>query len=396
MITDLFTNGSYWQSGAAVSPPPFWTEEAGFYFATDSAAVGDSHMVFVGDYTILPGTYTLNLQVTSNSLEQELFCIIQYSIGVNGFTLPFSLSDAYASATEIEFTLPAGVTLFSVHVYKKTGASTYGPPSYMASVLTPPDVMNGPALLNGGSSDYNRSLCYDSPVDYDNGRFVDPRAQTLAELRTRLLVRLGYAAQAASPPPGMASLLSDFLNSANLELYERYPVMRLQRWWTWQTAPGRRFYDVLVDCTDYLDVRHITQAWLQDDMAWFPLVAGISPALYNQVFLSLPQYYELRDTIELWPVPDKATYLVHFKGNAGPSLLTLDSDTTAVDAHAVFLHALAAAKAHYGQPDATRYDRQLEIYIGRLNAGAHYTKRYIPGESPAVGLPLPIRQVPGG
>lgn len=395
MISDLFQNGSHWESSLAVSPPPFWAEESGFYFATNASAVGDAHMVFAGDYALLPGTYRVSVQVTANPLPEDLYFVVQYSIGVNGFTVPFSLTEAYASAAEIEFTLPEGVTLFAVFVYKKSGV-VYTAPAYMGATLTPSDPLNAPMALNGGSSDYNRSLCYDSPVDYDNGRFTDPRAQTLAELKTRLLVRLGYSAQAANPPPGMTELLGDFINSANLELYERYPIMRLQRWWTWQTQPGQRFYDVPVDCADYLDVRHVSQAWLQDDQAWSPLVAGISPALYNETAQSLPQYYELRASIELWPAPDKATYLVHLKGQAGASIMVNDADMTAVDSHAVFLHALAAAKAHYLQQDAQRYDRQLEIYIGMLNAGSHYTKRYIPGESPQVGLPLPIRQVPGG
>lgn len=393
-VSGLFSRGDLWTDGA-VSPPAGFTEDVGFSLNTDSAGTGVRKITFVGAYTELPGTYTVAIHINSNPISnQPLYLVLRWFLGPEVITA-FSLGTEPGLYT-FQFTVPASAVAFSVEVAKLSAGSYVAPLSVSSLVEAFPPGLNQPILVNGGSSDYDRALCYNAPVDYDSGRFVDPRTQTLTELRTRLLVRLGYAAQAASPPPGMESLLNDFINSANLELFERYPVMRLERWWTWQTQPGQRFYDVPIDCTDYLDLRHVTQAWLQDDEAWFPLVGGISPALYNQTAFSLPQYYELSEAIELWPIPDKATYLVHLKGQAGPSLLTADTDTTAVDSHAVFLHALAAAKAHYSQPDAGRYDRQLEIYIGRLNAGSHFTKRYVPGESPMVGLPLPIRQVPGG
>lgn len=393
-VTDLFARGDLWNDGVT-SPPPTFTEETGFVLSTTSAGVGTRKINFIGSYLELPGTYTVALHVNDNPISgQALYLVLRWFVGPEVVTA-FSLGTAPGLYT-FQFTVPSGASSFSVEIAKLSAGVYVAPLSVSSLVQALPPDLNQPTLLNGGSSDYSRQLCYNSPVDYNNGRFVDPRSQTLAEIRHRILVRLGYSAQASSPPPGMADLLTDFINSANLELFERYPVMRLTRWWTWQTQPGQRFYDVPIDCEDYLDLRHITQAWLQDDQAWFPLVAGISPALFNQTLNSLPQYYEVRDNIELWPVPDKSTYLLHLEGEAGPSLMADDADTPAVDAHAVFLHALAASKAHYLQGDATRYDRQLEIYIGRLTAGSHYTKRYIPGESPLVGLPLPIRQVPGG
>lgn len=393
MIANLFQDGNNWRSAALVSPPPFFTEEFGYSFSTDSAAVGDTQIQFIGDFTLLPGDYTATVSVTSNPLEQSLFMVLVMDVAP--FTIILPMGTELGAYTQT-FTIPTGVTMLSFFVQKQNGL-VYTNPNYLGAVLQPiPAGFDQPVLVNGGNSDYNRDLCYNAPVDYDSGRFVDPRAQTLAQLRTRIIVRLGYSAQSASPPPGMAQLVDDFLNDANQQLFERYPVMRLSRWWTWQTEVGQRYYDVPIDCTDFLDLRHVEGAWLQDDEAWFPLVAGINPLLFNQVMLSLPQYYELRSTIELWPVPDKATYRVHLKGQAGVTPMVADDDFPAVDSEAVFLHALANAKSHYGQPDAARYDRQLEIYIGRLTAGSHYSKRYIPGESPAVGIPLPIRQVPGG
>lgn len=251
---------------------------------------------------------------------------------------------------------------------------------------------NGPIIVNGGSADYNRPICYNAPVSYDTGEFVDPRSQNLAALRKRLLIRLGYAAQSANPPPGMVDLLNDFLQSANLELYERYKMMQRVLWFGWQTVVGQRFYDIPIDCTKYLDRRHVKQAWMQDDERWVPLIAGIDPSTFNMTVNSRPIWYEIRQTIEVWPAPDAATYILWFKGEYGPADFTADTDYPAVDAQAVFLQALARAKRHYGQPDAQGYDRDLEILIGNYTAGSHTTKRYIPGQRIMPPMSRPIRQ----
>jgi hypothetical protein len=394
MIDNLFSLGDNWESVLAVTPPPFFDEDAGFMFSTDGVGVGDVRINFIGDDVLLPGTYNFTLSVQSNPLNELLYLVLDYLVGVTPAQQVIGLGDELGAYTNA-FTLPLNVNTFSVRVARYNGV-TYVAPLYFAGVMeTNPQGLNGQVLVNGGSSDYDRTLCYDAPVDYDNGRFLDPRARTLSAIRNDIVVRLGYSANTVLPP-GMQTLVDSFINDANEQLYERYPVMRLERWWTWQTQVGQKFYDVPIDCTKYLDTRHITGAWLQDDDAWFPLVAGINPLLFNQVYLSLPQYYEVRDVFELWPVPDKATYLFHIKGKIGPALMVADDDLTTVDARPVFLFALANAKAHYQQPDASRYDRQLEIMIGKLTGGSHYSKRYIPNQPPAVGLDLPIRQVPGG
>lgn len=392
MINGLFKFGDNWADTLAVSPPPFFDPDLGYQFATDSLGVGVFEMDFAGDLALLPGSYQVTLSVQGNPLGQLLRFEVEYDLG--GLQHLFFPMGQDLGVYTIDFTVPTGVTALTVRVWDFTTGANLAP-KYLGCIIQPVMAgLNQPVLVNGGSSDYDRDLCYNSPVDYNNGRFIDPRTKTLSQLRTAVVRRLGYAANTVRPD--MASLVDDFINDANTQLYERYPVMRLVRWYTWQTQPGQRFYDVPIDCTKYLDFRHVQSAWLQDDDAWFPLVAGINPILYNQVYQSLPQYYELRDVIELWPVPDKPTYLLHLKGQIGPLPMTEDEDTSTVDSHAVFLMALANAKAHYGQPDATRYDRQLEIYIGRLTAGSHYTKRYIPQQPIPVGLPLPIRQVPGG
>lgn len=130
--------------------------------------------------------------------------------------------------------------------------------------------LNGPAELNGGANVYDRVICYDSPVAYDTGEFAPPTERTLGELknelRTRLgfiapiaaasktyaelidriyvriggielrdqvvknagqiriaiLQRLGFSAQAESPPEGMNALILGAINDAQDTIYERY------------------------------------------------------------------------------------------------------------------------------------------------------------------------------
>lgn len=66
---------------------------------------------------------------------------------------------------------------------------------------------------------------------------------TLADMRTYLLIRLGFAAQIAYPPPGIIELLDALIVEAQELLYRRYSVLRLKRWFTWQLVRGVRFYD---------------------------------------------------------------------------------------------------------------------------------------------------------
>jgi hypothetical protein len=67
--------------------------------------------------------------------------------------------------------------------------------------------------------------------------------RTLLQLRTDLMVALGYAVQAASPPPGMASLLTLHLQQAQRQIIQRFPSLRTERWFTWSLVAGERFYD---------------------------------------------------------------------------------------------------------------------------------------------------------
>ena len=106
-------------------------------------------------------------------------------------------------------------------------------------------------------------------------------AETLAGLRRDILVRLGYAAQADNPPPGMAELLNSFLQRGQAFLYRRYRALQTERFYRWTMTVGERFYgirDNIDDCTRKLDSGKITGAWVEDlNGTWLPLTQGIPP-----------------------------------------------------------------------------------------------------------------------
>lgn len=319
--------------------------------------------------------------------------------------------------------------------------------------------LNGPAVVNGNANNYDRDVCFDAPVGFDTGLFVDAvNIRTLASLRNELMVRLGFAAMVGNPPPGMTELLNSFLQDAQEQLHTHYAVMRNERWWGWQATAGKRFYDVPIDCTKYLDVRRVTAAFVADnggrvltkwvsstalalgsyiiprtyngfeyevtvagttaatepvwpttlgatvvsgtvtftcreraESRWYELRAGIDPHEYSRDTITLrPQRYELREYLEIFPAPDQA-YIVWLKGHLGVRPFAADTDPCTVDARPLFLFALANAKAHYGQPDARRYDDQVTLMKRKLVAGSHGTKRYIPGEQRAEDRAMPRR-----
>lgn len=211
-------------------------------------------------------------------------------------------------------------------------------------------------------------------------------AKTLLELRKYLMVRLGFAAMLASPPPGMTDLLNSFLIDAQLLMYRKYVVFRTERWFTWNMTAGVRFYDFAENsdvCTKHMDPRKITWVGISQDCdSWRPLHCRIEPTRYSSRGNGIPDSYEIRQCIEVWPAPVDDTWKLRIKGHFGLLPFAADADVNTIDFEVIQLHALANAKAHYGQPDAGNYMQQLATLIGDYNAGSHHTRRYIPGTTP--------------
>jgi hypothetical protein len=210
------------------------------------------------------------------------------------------------------------------------------------------------------------------------------------------MVRLGYAGQVGNPPPGMPALLNDFLQSAQRLLYMKYTELRTERVFTWTMESGVRFYDLDENdesCTKRLNALKLSWVGVEDlNGAWLPLVSGIPPEFYTGIPVSnsLPQRYEIRQCIEVFPPPDADGYKLRIKGHYLLQRFTDDADQTTIDSELVFLWALATAKAHYGHQDANNVAAMANDYLGRLVGGKHGTKRYVPG---AVPVPPAVRPV---
>lgn len=221
------------------------------------------------------------------------------------------------------------------------------------------------------------------PTDTANCDCTDTTGnKTLATLRADLMVRLGFAAQKNNPPPGMTDLLNSFLIEAQELLYRRYDVLRTLRFYSWNLQAGVKFYDINANvetCTKRLDPRKVNWVGVQVEGVWYPLECGIPPPLYSQNPGGRPLRYEIRQCIEVWPVPATTEGTLVIKGDFGLEPFAADTDTTTIDDRLVFLLALANAKAHYGKPDANNYIAQMEQMMVNLVAGAHNTRRYIPG-----------------
>lgn len=140
-----------------------------------------------------------------------------------------------------------------------------------------------------------------------------------------------------------------------------------------------------------IDQRSISWAGIsKGDVAWRPLRKGVPPVTYSALISGIPEYYDVREQIEVWPPPVDSTWLMRIKGYFVPGPFEADLDVTSIDWQAVYLQALANAKAIYKRPDAQLSAAELTSYVGSLVAGTHGTERYRPG---AVELPNAVRPV---
>lgn len=210
--------------------------------------------------------------------------------------------------------------------------------------------------------------------------------ETLKILRDRILIRLGFAAQLATPPPGMAALVNEFLSSAQTQMAQRFPELVTERFYTWTMVVGTRFYSTSGDdegatAPDFiLDPSKITWIGIEDLNGGFsPLIEGIDPTLYGTEDKNgFPRRYEIRQSLEVFPGPDQI-YKLQVKGRPKNFAFAADADIATIDPELTFLLALANAKAHYNQPDAGIYFTQATNHLGQLVSGSHGTKRYTPG-----------------
>jgi hypothetical protein len=219
--------------------------------------------------------------------------------------------------------------------------------------------------------------CETAPLPVD-GYMTD----TLLSLRTRMLIRCGYAAMAANPPPGIVLEFNERLRDAQNQLYRQHYEKRIIRMWSWQMVPNQRYYGFDQDqggCR-VIDPLSINWVGFEDlNQAWYPLTCGIDPVLYTRAQISTgwPTHYEIRSCIEIFPAP-RANYTLWAKAAFTLDPFLEDTDVTTLDAEGVYLLACGTYMTSKGHPEAASVMTQAGNWTKLLTAGMHDTRRYVP------------------
>lgn len=232
---------------------------------------------------------------------------------------------------------------------------------------------------------------------------VQFKLDTLANLRQRMAIRLGYAAQAANLPAGITAFIDEYLIDAQLQLDAKFRSSNMERFFRWTMVPGQRYYGLSQSeggCDLLLNPNKVTWVGFEDlNKAWYNLIEGIPPEFYTRANINFgwPARYEIRSCIEIFPAP-QAAYTLWVKGQFGLRPFAADDDLTTFDSELVLLLALGNAKAARQQPDANAVLNQATTYFGAIVSGRHGTARYIPRtrmQNPATPprfLPLGMNQ----
>lgn len=147
---------------------------------------------------------------------------------------------------------------------------------------------------------------------------------------------------------------------------------------TAQTVPSANTTSV---CSKTLDPREIEGVYIsRGDNVWQPLLEGIPPTMYTSKIQTIPQRYEVRQCIEIWPAPSDNTWQLRIKGDFALRRFNQPTDVTTIDPHAIYLKALADAAIHYGKQAVSQAAAgSLQLYIRKLIAGTDSNTRLWPG-----------------
>lgn len=213
--------------------------------------------------------------------------------------------------------------------------------------------------------------------------------RTLGTLRGIVSARCGFGAQGASIGAN-ATLLNSFLQNAQYQLYWMQDWKKLTKWE--DKAIGLDQY--LVDYPTLANPERILAIAVNigggSDL-WRPLDEGIRIEHYNtQDTNNYPLRFERYEQIEIWPKCDGSrTLRIWYVKNLGA--FTADNDEATIDDELILLHATAAAKSHYRQPDAGTWGTQLDNLLARIRAKTFGTRRFHPpGRDETDVLPRPV------
>lgn len=360
-----------------------------YWFSVNATTPTSDTISFIGDTDYYTGSASLQWSITQIPTDTSGLVLSYSQDGGAIFTdtqIGPSLQHHGLLSGEIIVDLTS-ISGLQVKVSALNGSPNSGPRWQVAVAIT---------------RNITEGLTWDSPNPFDpinyNASILDVGGypmQTLSDLRTRILIGLGFANQATNPPPGMAAFVNDKLLGAQNYLYRRYPALHTRRFFRWKVNPGQRFYSLMDNDEDVIAGYHMDPAktieWagIQDSRnVWYPLIEGIPPQLYTMIAKPWrPARYDIRQAIELYPAPDQ-TYWLWIRANFGLLSFVNDGDVSTIDSELVYLHALALAKGHYGQPDANNVEALANAYRGELIAGTHKTAHYVPG---TVAIPPAVR-----
>lgn len=368
-----------WRDSDNNAPPINWNAETGSYEFLTQSDVGVGLVTLLYQFDV-PGAedgdviafdYEVSQFVVDGDHQTTLY-LQESSTGTSVWSVV--VNDLPSGSVEIE------CTTGELYQFTMERAGGLTPTVYdFQAIITPTETPDPP---DPPDCNYNCECDDEYPT------------RTLAQMREFLMIRLGWAAMKNTPLPGVVDTLNAFLQDAQEQLHAEYRIPRMERYFTWTLAEGVRFYDLPENqdlCVKELDPRQVTWVGISDGCdAWRKLVCGIPPQSYYGDISGLPTRYEIRQCIELWPPPSDANWKLRVKGYFYNERLEDDDDVASMDYQAVQLFALANAKAHYGQQDAANVMRQAMRYIANMTAGAHHTRRYVPGTTEWVAPPLPI------
>jgi hypothetical protein len=147
-------------------------------------------------------------------------------------------------------------------------------------------------------------------------------------------------------------------------------------------------------CSKTLDPRQIDGVFIsRGDNVWQPLFEGIPPTMYTSRIQAIPQRYEIRQCIEIWPAPSDDTWQLRITGDFALRRFTQPLDVTTIDPHATYLKALTDAATHYGKTNVAQAAGQsLMLYLKKLIAGTDSNTRLWPGTDVAINA-IPPRML---
>lgn len=208
---------------------------------------------------------------------------------------------------------------------------------------------------------------------------------TKGELRSKLLIRLGYGGLGAAAG-AFVPMADDLLETAQEEIFELLPTKDRIRTWDFTTGAGQKWYDIPAEC-DYTKILDFNAL---DGTEWHPVQEGIGPqhdSVYSDT-TDIPRRYDIRYNvatsqaqIEIWPYQEGGDAF-RIEGLMTPTAFTADGHRAVVDSRLLLLHAIAFGKAHLKRHDAADAMKAWERRLGLLKAAQHGTVKYV-RENPA-------------